>query len=406
MEKDLFLEKLVEIENQYQEEKSEHKSFNIFRALHKVHDEKFLHSRFIAYLLSPESKHGMEDTFLKKFVEMIPELKNIINIDQKDLKLDNWKVYPHENDKSEKENIDILIINEVEQKAIIIENKIYAKDSNHGDEAQLIRYFDKIKVNENFHFHLSDEEARKNIQLVYLTINGKVPTLGDEFIKRDLKLILVDYITTIKDKWLDACIKVVTNVVLEEMLKQYRIVLTQFTNDIKRATELKDLISDNIKFALEKEKTREEITGFGDFKHVKWHTVFDFWNELTVELEKDSKVKIIERITTDQITKQTHKETLKGERKRIDRKSYGILIKIDETFLYITNDNNNGLTIGLPTSPSNKKPEEHWRKIDDEIKFSDFTNKPTFEIINKDKRKDLIDKTIKNFKVFMAEIKE
>ena len=56
-------------------------------------------------------------------------------------------------------------------------------------------------------------------------------------------------------------------------------------------------------------------------------------------------------MTYDKITKQTHKE----ENKRIDRKSYGIVIKIAETFLYVTNDNNNGLTIGLPTNPWNKK---------------------------------------------------
>lgn len=55
MEKD-FLTELFKIKKQYQEEEDKKDKLNIFRALHKAHDEKYLHSRFIAYLLSPASK--------------------------------------------------------------------------------------------------------------------------------------------------------------------------------------------------------------------------------------------------------------------------------------------------------------------------------------------------------------
>lgn len=63
MEEDLFLKDLEDVENQYQKEQVAHKSFNIFSALHIIEDERRLHSRFISYLLSPKSKHGMGDAF-------------------------------------------------------------------------------------------------------------------------------------------------------------------------------------------------------------------------------------------------------------------------------------------------------------------------------------------------------
>ena len=57
--------------------------FNIFSALHDINDERRLHSRFIAYLLSRNSEHllsqnhhhGMGNEFLKIF------MKSVRNID-------------------------------------------------------------------------------------------------------------------------------------------------------------------------------------------------------------------------------------------------------------------------------------------------------------------------------------
>ena len=405
MEKD-FLTELNEIKKQYQEEQNKQEKLNIFRALHKVHDEKFLHSRFIAYLLSPTSKHRMGDAFLRKFIE---EAKINFDLDG------DIEIYPNEKNKSEKYNIDILIVNKTTKQVIIIENKINAKDSNHkinqdqdfqfhssesknsnNEIAQLKAYFEDFKENNDLEIrYIDDKEAREKIQLVYLTLNRKQPSLKDQL--NEYILTLIDYRTEIKH-WIKNCINdKATDHFLEEILRQYLDVTIQITNDVKRAEDLKELISKNYELAV---KNIKKITEMDDFRHVKWHTVFEFWNELTVELEKDSKVEIIKRITNDEITKQTHKETPKEGRKRVDRKSYGIVIKLAETLLYITNDNNNGLTIGFPSSSSDEKPKEHWRTIDEGIKFSDFTNNATFEKINKKKRKDLIDKTIEKIKEF------
>jgi hypothetical protein len=42
--------------------------FNIFSAL-RVERLEVQHSNFLAYLLNPRQKHGLEDRFLKKFLQ-------------------------------------------------------------------------------------------------------------------------------------------------------------------------------------------------------------------------------------------------------------------------------------------------------------------------------------------------
>ena len=407
MEKDLFLKELEKIEYQYQEEQNKHKSFNIVRALHKIDDERRLHSRFIAYLLSPESKHGMGDVFLKKFVQEA-KLKEFSLVGK-------IEVFPNEEEKSEKQKIDILIVNKDTNQVIIIENKINAKDSNHknnqeqdyqldtyqptsesnDDIAQLKAYFEDFKENNDLEIKYNDDnEAKQKIQLVYLTLNKKEPSLKDQF--EGFNLSLIDYRTEIKH-WLEVCINdKTTDLFLVEILRQYLNVTIQLTNDVDRAKKLQKLISDYIDSAW---KNKEKVFELRDFKHVKWHTVFDFWKELTDELEKNPKAEIIKRMTNEKITKQTHKE----ENKRIDRKSYGIVIKIGETSLYITNDNNNGLTFGLEDA-INKVEGKDWFKINEDIKFSKFSDEATFTLINNDKREGLIVETIEKIKEFTDKI--
>lgn len=77
-----FREKLKEFKDEYE---AERKGLNIFRALHKEHDEKYLHSRFISYLLSPTSQHGMGNLYLKLFIDTLSEKYP----DLGDFKIDN-----------------------------------------------------------------------------------------------------------------------------------------------------------------------------------------------------------------------------------------------------------------------------------------------------------------------------
>ena len=108
----VFQEKISEIFSRHEVESNS--GFNIFSVLHKNHDERRLHSRFISNLLSPSSSHSKNDEFLIKFI-------NRLGLSKFDI--DKVTVSPNEFDKSEWRNIDIYIRNE--SQAIIIENKIF-----------------------------------------------------------------------------------------------------------------------------------------------------------------------------------------------------------------------------------------------------------------------------------------
>src|SRR6056297_2314612 len=89
----LFLE-INEIKENYDKLREKNR-FNIFSALHKEHDEVNLHSRFIAYLLSPKSGHGFNNKFAEIFV------RKVLNLDEEYFNLSNYEVIPNEFNKSE-----------------------------------------------------------------------------------------------------------------------------------------------------------------------------------------------------------------------------------------------------------------------------------------------------------------
>lgn len=76
MKTEILLESINDIKNEYDNERKKNR-FNVFTALFKENDEVKLHSRFISYLLSSNSGHGMEDLFLKIFVRDILKIKEI-----------------------------------------------------------------------------------------------------------------------------------------------------------------------------------------------------------------------------------------------------------------------------------------------------------------------------------------
>jgi len=163
-----------------EEAKAKNEEFNIFTALHNVRDERRLHSRFIAFLLNPKSKHQKGNVFLEAFLKEldIPFETNDCNVIVKPSESNNW---------AEEKNIDILVENG--KQAIIIENKIDAGDSDHndkeeGNQIQLERYYNEVKSNYKFN------DAK--IYIVYLTINGREPHRYNDikrFEKRNLKCI-------------------------------------------------------------------------------------------------------------------------------------------------------------------------------------------------------------------------
>lgn len=258
--------------------------FNIISALHKMNDEKNLHSRFISYLLSPRSGHAMGNLYAKLFIH------EILKLTDEQFDLSDFKVFPNEQYKVEYEFIDILIINERMSQAIIIENKIDAPDSNNLKidnkryRGQLDRYYSTIKTGR-------DKEGRKckyqcdNVYVYYLTKNVIGPSkdsigmLSTESLSwSDNNIILYgNHII----EWLENCIEetpIEKSLEIELINHYLKLIKTMTNNDttIDERLELKRIVAGNT------DSTQYLIE---NFKHIKWHTTHEFWTGLKKELQ-------------------------------------------------------------------------------------------------------------------------
>jgi hypothetical protein len=179
--------------------------FNILEITGMGHQET-KHSNILGWLFD-NSEHNLKylilENFLKKVIEentISEELKKYIYLSvKKDL-----KIY------REKDNIDLLIIDEQNKVLIIIENKVFSNERTEGkDGGQLKKYEDKInskyldKYTKFFIFLTIDleESSRKNwlkanYQMITDTLKEIINTKEDLSIKT--KLILESYIDLLK----------------------------------------------------------------------------------------------------------------------------------------------------------------------------------------------------------------
>ncbi len=376
-----FKAQLEKIQTEFiQEEHRTENEFNIFNALYNNREEK-LHSRFISYLLSPTSRHGMGYKFLKSFIEVLSEHGHGEKLNKFDLS--NCEVIPDEKNKVEYKKIDILIKNAYKQ-AIVIENKIYARDSNHENKPQ------EQQIQLNRYCKVLEEDGITDIITIYLTLDRHNPEREDEIKYHPIK---IDYHREIP-KWLDKCIEIADNCfLLKNILLQYKSVILTLTNNLDRVEELKGLIDENINEDLDNTwEERNYIYSMDDFKHVKWHTIEEFWRELADSIGGDPfNAKIKHRITIEEISGIVHKNW-KG--------SYGITFELGNgEEWYIVNDKINGLTYGNCGIEINDKEEDkNWfiafKDENKRINLTDFNNKETFMLINAKNRKDTIEKII------------
>ncbi len=254
--------------------------FNVFTALHKERDEVNLHSRTISYLLSPTSGHGMGTTFTKIF------LHEILKISEQEFSLDGVEVIPNEINKTEYKEIDILLINKRKKQAIIIENKIDAKDSNHeepnvipGYSGQLERYYNTIKTGRDKDGNNIADFKCDSVLIYYLTLY-KYPTPASIGNSKDVNVKILFYKNELRE-WLIKCVEKTPNTSkVKSFIQQYLNLINKMTNNdisIKEREEIRKNISPNwkeLKYLID------------NFKHIKWHTVYDFWNTLKDKLEK------------------------------------------------------------------------------------------------------------------------
>lgn len=209
-------------------------NFNVFEVMHAQRDEVYTHSAIIASLLNPKWNHGCNSIFLKIFVDHLKESLPIVDFSL-DTDLEKCHVdveYYIGSISSGNESggrIDIIIQSEKRDKAIIIENKIYADDQ----KKQLYRY----KYYAQTHY--------KSYILLYLTLDGHVPsndsTSGEMFSMKEGKdFFCIDYKSFIRDWLIDCKEKATSSPVVRETITQYFNLILKLTNqDMESSTKEK-----------------------------------------------------------------------------------------------------------------------------------------------------------------------
>ena len=192
--------------------------FNMFRICGVNHYEN-THSAILAEFLNPNGTHGLKSQLLECFIETLGEYFTVQFFNYK-------KARVKTEHSTEEGRIDILI-EDNQNKAIIIENKIYANDQ----PEQLKRYDRYAKVYKN------------GYQIIYLTLFGydasKQSGEGVSYLSISYKEIIIS--------WLEKCVGIASRFpIVRETIIQYINHLKQLTNqdmDEKNKEEITEILS-------------------------------------------------------------------------------------------------------------------------------------------------------------------
>lgn len=235
--------------------------FNLFQVIGVTTAETRLHSAFLAELLDVKGSHGLKDKPLKAFISKCLDAEFGFQTTNALTKVEHSIGIKTATTGG---RIDIIVWDR-ENKAIIIENKIYAGDQ----EFQLLRYFNHSK-------------SYTNSRLVYLSLDGKIPSKfsmgGELFYYKTLsyKFEIIDWLTECKQLAVDFplvreaishyinLIKQLTNTSsMDEMNKEIVALVMQSPENLQNAFELKKVLTD-----------------------VKIKTQWEFWKQLQKSLKK------------------------------------------------------------------------------------------------------------------------
>lgn len=194
--------------------------FNIFSILGLEHYENTTHSAFIGELLNPQGSHLKGAVFLENFLETVGI--TFIDITTAKVYLE-YSIGPRNDDDKSGGRIDIYI-QDAQNNAIAIENKIYAVDQN----CQIERYY-------NF-------KNPDSYSVFYLNLLGDNPSedsAGTLVANQDYYII--SYQKTMID-WLSWCHRECSDTpIVRETIRQYILLLKKLTNTMEQIEE-KELI--------------------------------------------------------------------------------------------------------------------------------------------------------------------
>lgn len=192
--------------------------FNMFRICGVNHYEN-THSAIISEFLDPRGTHGLKSNLLKCFIESLGDffILNNFNIESAKIRTEHSTRFGR---------IDILI-EDNQHKAVIIENKIYAKDQ----PEQLKRYDKYAQIYAN------------GYQILYLTLQGDQASLQSAEGISYLPISYKDHII----KWLEECVAISSRYpIVRETLIQYINHVKQLTHQdmsIKNQNEITEVLS-------------------------------------------------------------------------------------------------------------------------------------------------------------------
>lgn len=372
--------------------KSQEETFNIFTTLLKRDDEVHLHSRFISTILDPKGTHKFREVFLHHFLHVIDSAFSY--------ELSSLEIIPSEINWTEYKEIDVLMIDRRKQTALILENKINARDANHEEEGQLERYYRRIME--------EDRIPAKNIEVYYLRPNRNTPpsdysvSKSGRYKELPEKVRLISYEQEI-DEWLRLCIKEAsTSPFVRETLNQY----LKLINDMANNSEIQDRL-DLINTISTSEDTLQSAKFLLDnFCHVQWHTIADFFTDLCYELGnrgykvvKKTEDRVITDIVFGGVQKRRTSITVTFENTRGYRFTIGS-DPDDALYFGMASEDNKGKLKEIRSSISANKNNvedirfddgwEFWCYFDvpedDDIYLWDFKKPGTFSLIRKENR--------------------
>ncbi|MDD3387241.1 MAG: PD-(D/E)XK nuclease family protein [Prevotella sp.] len=381
------------------ERQDNEEAFNLFSILLNERNEVNLHSRFISVLLDPKAPHKMGSTFLSLFLR---KLESNMQVDDNEV-----LISPNFHNPSEFKDIDIFI-RKGNDSAVIIENKIDASDSNHEGEGQLEKYY-REAIEEGY--------SKDNIDIYYLTLDqhepseesvstsGKYPELAE-------KVQCISYGSEIIE-WLNECAKEsYAKPILRESINQYINLLQKMTNNessVSERIELMNIVGKNT------DNLESAMFLIKNFKHIQWHTIFDFWKELSDALGLAG-YKLTESIDKEMIDNAVHG----GPRKRqIDfnlmfTSKSGIPLGINcdyaDYICYGVSDTSGKYTKDIKRKVKALEAMEepdgsneswlYWNYFepesggDLEFCFSNFEGTPTYKLISPQSRKEYIERMV------------
>jgi len=294
---DKLLKEIVVINEAHEKECSQ---FNDLKAVLPIHDEVRMHSHFITSLLDPYAPHGMGKEGLRLFLKCI-------NVDKADAIIEdcNLTVQPNYKYKTEYKNMDILV--RTKRYAVLIENKIFASDSNYDKDGEEIDDNRNVQVKrkgqlERYYARLVNPESKgfgyykkENIYVRYLTIDGhsaSVESTGairdenDRYKFKELpeKVKDISYGIHILD-WLK---ELVSNERINNAIKphinQYIMIIKEMVNKLE-VNERIAIVNTIGKLSLDERKALSTL--FRNEKDICWHIADLFFQDLNSKTKEN-----------------------------------------------------------------------------------------------------------------------